>query len=98
MHQTLVLYTAMAAILDLITLIPPLEIYFQFAFSAFLVNIEDSQLGDIMKYYQTGAHAPISHHLRQITETSGGREIWDIVDSYRMNLPESQDAIWMVGV
>ena len=49
-----------------------------------------------MKYYQTGAHAPVCKYLTKLGEKSGGREVWDIVDTFRMHLPDSREPVWMV--
>ena len=64
--------------------------------SALLINSEDDKTGDVTRFYETGAHGTVSRSLLHVSRDTDGRDLYDVIDEYRMNLPPGKKPLWMV--
>lgn len=64
---------------------------------ALLVNSEDDKTGDVTRFYETGAHGAVSRSLLPMTRDTNARDLYDVIDEYRMNLPLGKKPLWMVS-
>ena len=62
-----------------------------------MVNAEDDVVLDVVKYYLTGADAPLCHVLSHMDRDCGGRCLYDKVSAWIDHLPDSKFTMWMVN-
>ena len=54
-------------------------------------------VGNAVKYYYTGADAPLSRALLGVGAGCGGRCVQEIVDMWMSHVPDEKDVIWLVS-
>lgn len=62
-----------------------------------LVDVANDTFMDVIKYYFTGADAPLCYALVNIDESCGGRCIHEIIDNWMSRLPEEHETLWMLS-
>ena len=63
----------------------------------FFVYAEDDTLGDISRYYYTGADAPLSSSMVGMTKECDAVCVHDIIDAWITHVPSDNDVLWMVS-
>ena len=69
-----------------------------FATRGLLIDVGNDTFMDVIKYYFTGADAPLCYALVNVDESCGGRCIHEIIDNWMSRLPEEHETLWMVSV
>lgn len=62
-----------------------------------LIDVGNDTFMDVIKYYFTGADAPLCYALVNVDESCGGRCIHEIIDNWMSRLPEEHETLWMLS-
>lgn len=66
-------------------------------YSGLLLDVVSDSASDTIKYYFTGADAPLCYALMNIHADCGGRCFHEMIDDWMTHLPEEHESIWMVS-
>ena len=61
-----------------------------------IVDVEDNQVVDVIKYYFTGGDTVTCRQLMQIDDKCDGYCLQDLVEIIKLHMPEDKDPLWMV--
>ncbi len=64
---------------------------------AMLVTAEDTSVGDLSKYYQTGSDGPLSTGLLTMEAECDGLCVHDNIDAWLSHVPQDNEVIWRVS-
>ena len=66
-------------------------------YSLFLVDAEGDTIKELMRYYFTGADAPMTLNLLNVGPACGGKCVQNLIETWTEEMPDARPIYWSVS-